>query len=291
MRVTNKFNLPDPIVQAVQKNYKPTPNRYGVTSLLKGATQTVLERRFNDDITVDASENIWAIFGTAVHKILEQADSENMLKEYRIEVPAGDDVSTISGVVDLYDLNTDTVIDYKTGSVWKVITNDWEDYRKQIALYAWMLNQKGYPCKRGQIVLFMKDHSKAKAKRERDYPELPVYVKTFEFTSEELQQAHREALERILEIRCLMGTPTDLLPPCDPESRWYTGTKYAVMDGNKKKALRVLDSAEEADEWMKEHNKGTRVDVRPGENKRCQDYCNVADFCPFWRAVHDQADR
>ena len=291
MRVTNKFNLPDPIVQAVQKNYKPTPNRYGVTSLLKGSTQTVLERRFNDDITVDASENIWAIFGTAVHKILEQADSENMLKEYRIEVPAGDDVSTISGVVDLYDLNTDTVIDYKTGSVWKVITNDWEDYRKQIALYAWMLNQKGYPCKRGQIVLFMKDHSKAKAKRERDYPELPVYVKNFVFTSEELQQAHREALERILEIRCLMDTPTDLLPPCDPESRWYTGTKYAVMDGNKKKALRVLDSAEEAEEWMKEHNKGTRVDVRPGEDKRCQDYCNVADFCPFWRAVHDQADR
>ena len=291
MRVTNKYNLPDPIVQAVQKNYKPTPNRYGVTSLLKGSTQTVLERRFNDDITVDASENIWAVFGTAVHKILEQAESENMLKEYRIEVPAGDDVSTISGVVDLYDLNTDTVIDYKTGSVWKVITNDWEDYRKQIALYAWMLNQKGYPCKRGQIVLFMKDHSKAKAKRERDYPELPVYVKNFVFTSEELQQAHREALERILEIRCLMDTPTDLLPPCDPESRWYTGTKYAVMDGNKKKALRVLDSAEEAEEWMKEHNKGTRVDVRPGEDKRCQDYCNVADFCPFWRAVHDQADR
>ena len=291
MRVTNKFNLPDPIVQAVQKNYKPTPNRYGVTSLLKGSTQTVLERRFNDDITVDASENVWAVFGTAVHKILEQAESENMLKEYRIEVPAGDDVSTISGVVDLYDLNTDTVIDYKTGSVWKVITNDWEDYRKQIALYAWMLNQKGYPCKRGQIVLFMKDHSKAKAKRERDYPELPVYVKNFVFTSEELQQAHREALERILEIRCLMDTPTDLLPPCDPESRWYTGTKYAVMDGNKKKALRVLDSAEEAEEWMKEHNKGTRVDVRPGEDKRCQDYCNVADFCPFWRAVHDQADR
>ena len=291
MRVTNKFNLPDPIVQAVQKNYKPTPNRYGVTSLLKGSTQTVLERRFNDDITVDASENIWAVFGTAVHKILEQAESENMLKEYRIEVPAGDDVSTISGVVDLYDLNTDTVIDYKTGSVWKVITNDWEDYRKQIALYAWMLNQKGYPCKRGQIVLFMKDHSKAKAKRERDYPELPVYVKNFVFTSEELQQAHREALERILEIRCLMDTPTDLLPPCDPESRWYTGTKYAVMDGNKKKALRVLDSAEEAEEWMKEHSKGTRVDVRPGEDKRCQDYCNVADFCPFWRAVHDQADR
>lgn len=291
MRVTNKFNLPDPIVQAVQKNYKPTPNRYGVTSLLKGSTQTVLERRFNDDITVDASENIWAVFGTAVHKILEQAESENMLKEYRIEVPAGDDVSTISGVVDLYDLNTDTVIDYKTGSVWKVITNDWEDYRKQIALYAWMLTQKGYPCKRGQIVLFMKDHSKAKAKRERDYPELPVYVKNFVFTSEELQQAHREALERILEIRCLMDTPTDLLPPCDPESRWYTGTKYAVMDGNKKKALRVLDSAEEAEEWMKEHNKGTRVDVRPGEDKRCQDYCNVADFCPFWRAVHDQADR
>lgn len=291
MRVTNKYNLPDPIVQAVQKNYKPTPNRYGVTSLLKGSTQTVLERRFNDDITVDASENIWAVFGTAVHKILEQAECENMLKEYRIEVPAGDDVSTISGVVDLYDLNTDTVIDYKTGSVWKVITNDWEDYRKQIALYAWMLNQKGYPCKRGQIVLFMKDHSKAKAKRERDYPELPVYVKNFVFTSEELQQAHREALERILEIRCLMDTPTDLLPPCDPESRWYTGTKYAVMDGAKKKALRVLDSAEEAEEWMKEHNKGTRVDVRPGEDKRCQDYCNVADFCPFWRAVHDQADR
>lgn len=73
MKITNKYGLPEPFVQALVKNYRPTPNRYGVTTLLKGATQTVLERRFHDEISMDASEGIFMIFGTAVHQILENS--------------------------------------------------------------------------------------------------------------------------------------------------------------------------------------------------------------------------
>lgn len=290
MKITNKMGLPEPIVQAMVKNYRQTPGRYGVTSLLKGATQTVLERRFHDEIAMDASEGIWALFGTAVHQILEKADADGVLKEFRIEVPAGDGVSTISGVVDLYDTKTNRVIDYKTGSVWKTKLNDWEDYRKQIALYAWMLNQLGYPCKTGQIVLFMKDHNKAEAKRKADYPQLPVHVQTFNFTNEELEEAHREALDKVLLIRDLMELPTDSLPPCAPEERWNTGDRFAVMSDPKKKAIRVLDSREAAEKYMEDTGKGKFIEARPGQDKRCADYCSVSSFCPYWRKKNDQAD-
>ena len=290
MIVTNKYGLPEPIVQAVSNNYTPTPNRYGVTSLLNGATQTILKRRWNDVIVTDASDNIFALFGKATHAILERQHVPNVLQEYRIEVPAGDGISTISGIVDLYDLKTNTIIDYKTGSVWKVKFNDWKDYRAQIALYAWMLNQCGYPCHSGQITLIMKDHSKSEAKRDRSYPPHPVHVENFFFTDEELEEAHQKALQRISEIRELEDVPTENLPPCDPESRWYSGTTYAVMNGKAKKALRVLCSEEEAQKWMEEKKKGTHIVERPGKDKRCIDYCDVAKFCPFWRMKYGQAD-
>lgn len=291
MKITNKYGLPEPFVQALVKNYRPTPNRYGVTTLLRGATQTVLERRHHDEITMDASEGIFMIFGTAVHQILENSgDQPGIYKEFRLEVPAGDGKSVISGIADVYDSNTGTVIDYKTGSVWKAKIGDWEDYRRQIALYAWMLNAHGYPCHTGQIVLMMKDHSKAEAKRKPDYPPYPVHVQTFHFTDEELSQAHREALDKVLLIRDLMELPTEDLPPCAPEERWNTGDRWAVMSDPKKKAVRVLDSREAAEKYMEDTGKGKYIEARPGQDKRCADYCSVSSFCPYWRKKNDQTD-
>jgi hypothetical protein len=53
------------------------------------------------------------------------------------------------------------------------------------------------------------------------------------------------------------------------------------MKKGRKTALRVLDSREEAEQWMKE-NKGDYIEVGPGEDKKCQDgYCRVAAFCSY----------
>ena len=137
MGITNKLGLPQPFVEAVSKEYQYKEKQYSVTSLLKGTCQTILERRHSSEIEQDVSDMVWLIFGTAVHSILEKAqESETQLKENWLCIDVGE--FKLSGIFDLYDEKTKTVTDYKTASVWKVIYNDWEDYRKQTLIYAWM---------------------------------------------------------------------------------------------------------------------------------------------------------
>ncbi len=62
MKITNKMNLPKPLVDAVTREYTYKPKQYSVTALLKGACQNVLERRYADYIEQDVSDMIWALF-------------------------------------------------------------------------------------------------------------------------------------------------------------------------------------------------------------------------------------
>ena len=50
----------------------------------------------------------------------------------------------LSGQADLYNAEQKMVTDYKTCSCWKVIYNDWEDYRKQLLMYAWAFRKMGF---------------------------------------------------------------------------------------------------------------------------------------------------
>lgn len=288
MKITNKLRLPEPIVQACVKDYKPTSGRYGVTSLLKGTTQVTLERRYNDEIVQDASQMIWALFGQGVHAVLEKADIAGTLKEHRMECAT--EGGTVSGICDLYNERTGTVTDYKTTTVWKVIKGDWTDYRKQLLHYAWMLEEHGYPCRSGEIVAILKDHSKTKAKVDRDYPPYPIHVQRFKFSENELKEAKAEAISKLKELREAETVADDDLPPCLPEERWNDGDKFAVMSKGKKRALRVLSSEEEAKQWMESTGKGSFIEERPGADKRCEEYCSVSQYCPYWRRKSEKAD-
>lgn len=74
MEVTNIYELPQPFVTAARSEHTYTPKRYSVTSLLKGSCEAVLQRRHADEVKQDASEMVWLVFGSAVHKVLEDAD-------------------------------------------------------------------------------------------------------------------------------------------------------------------------------------------------------------------------
>ena len=70
MRITNKYGLPQAFVKMAESDYEYRPKRYSVTSILKGIRETLLERRHHNEIEVDVSDMVWALFGTAVHEIL-----------------------------------------------------------------------------------------------------------------------------------------------------------------------------------------------------------------------------
>lgn len=281
MIITNKQNLPQAFVDMAQRDYEVAPGEYRVTSLLKGTRETILERRHYNEIEQDVSDMIWLLFGTAVHSVLERYDEAgHELKEERLKIPFGD--YTLSGQFDLYNSRTKTVTDYKTCSIWKAIFADYEDWRKQLLIYAYMLNSIGFPVEKGEIIAIMKDHSKAQAGRKVDYPEFPVKRLTFCFTEEDYNDIEAWLRLKFAEISKAEKLPDDQLPVCTPEERFNSGDKFAVMKKNRKRAMRVLDSMEEAEEWKK-NNGGDYIEVRPGEDKKCADYCSVNKFCSYYQ--------
>lgn len=289
MRIVNKFNLPNPIVDAVTKDHKYTPNQYSVTAILKGPCQTILERRHDEEIEQDVSEMIWMLFGSSVHNILENSqETIHQLKEnkFTVDMPNG---YKLSGIFDLYDDNTGTVTDYKTASVNKVLYKDWDDYRKQTLIYCWMLRRIGFNAHRGEIVAFLKDHSTAKAKQGGDYPQYPVYRISWDFTEDDFSEIEEFINDRFAKIEYLENVPDELLPECGEKERWHKDDTYAVMKGKNKRAVRVLQTEGDAQAYidnMMLDTKIHRIEKREGADNRCDNYCNVNKWCPFYKAKH-----
>lgn len=280
MIITNKLNLPSPFVSLAQRDYVYEPNEYRVTSLLKGIRETILERRHHKEIERDVSDMVWLLFGTAVHNTLEKyQEGKHELKEERIKIPFGKYI--LSGQFDLYNDKSKVVTDYKTASVWKIIYGDFEDWRRQILIYAYMLRQIGFAAQNGQVVAFLKDHSKRDAKYKADYPPYPVEVVRFDFLEEDFIECEEWLTRKFAVIEVSEKLPDDELPICTSEERFNSGTKYAVMKKGRKRAMRVLDSMEEAEQWVSE-NDGDEIIVRPGEDKKCADYCAVNQFCNYY---------
>ena len=282
MKITNTLNLPSSFVQMAQRDYIVKDNEYRVTSLLKGVRETILERRHHSEIERDCSDMIWLLFGTAVHSVLEkQQETDSELKEERLKVSIGKYI--LSGQFDLYCAEEKKITDYKTASVWKVIFGDFTDWRRQLLIYAWMLTQTGFDVKSGEVVALLKDHSKSRAKYDKDYPQQPVVRIPFVFTGNEFVEIKDWLIERFNEIYRAEQLPDDELPLCTTEERWNTGNKFAVMKKGRKSALRVLDSRGAADAWMAVNGKGDYVEMRESEDKKCQDYCPANAFCSYWQ--------
>lgn len=281
--ITNKLNLPQPFVEAARNDHAYTPKRYSVTSVLKGTTEAVLQRRHAEEIVTDVADNVWAIFGSAVHSILERStETPSQIKEGYLtyDHPSG---YTLSGVFDLYDAETETVTDYKTASVWKAVKNDWDYYRRQLLLYCLILRHNGFKASHGQIVALLKDHSKSKARHDRTYPQHPVVVVSFDFAEEDFERAEHFLDVKFTEIEIAERMDDECLLPCSLRERWATPRKFAVMKKGRKSAVRLYDTQKEAEERAEKEGAGFYVELREREDRKCQDYCSVSKWCTYWQ--------
>ena len=290
MPITNDLSLPQPFVDAVTRDYCYKPKRYSVTSILKGTREAILQRRHADEIQNDVSDMVWLIFGTAVHSILEQSqETSTQIKEGKVEAELYNGY-TLSGVFDLYDDSTGTVTDYKTASVWKVIYDEWDDYRTQTLMYCWILRQMGFDARAGEVVALLKDHSKTKAKVDASYPQHPVHVKRWEFTDDEIEDIGMWIQHRFEEIEQAEQVGDNDLPVCTPEERWYKPGKWAVTKKGNKKATKLFDEGQEeeareyAEHLSERDGKEYVVEFREGKDGKCDEYCSVREFCSYWRS-------
>ena len=105
MKVTNVLGLPQAFVDAVSVERHNEKGCYSATTILHGACETILQERHYDEIEVDASDSIWAVFGSAVHSIFEKQNTGTE-KEAFYSFPVSH--SKVTGRVDSYDPQTQT---------------------------------------------------------------------------------------------------------------------------------------------------------------------------------------
>lgn len=282
MKITNKYNLPESFVKMATTDYKVTPKRYSATQLLDSTRACILKRRHNDELEEDVSDLIFALFGQLSHAILERTGGgESDFTEEKLITPIKDTGYYLSGIFDLFSPEEKLVTDYKTCSVWKVTYGNYDDWKKQLLMYAWQLKHIGFEVKQGQIIAIMRDWQKSKAKFDKSYPQHQAVKIVFNFTKKDFEEIEDWIFERFQEIISCEELSDDKLPLCTAEERFNSGDKYAVMKKGRKRALRVFDMENDAKKFMEID--GDYIEKRQGEDKKCLEYCSVAPFCSYYK--------
>lgn len=293
MKITNRLGLPKQLVELVSSDYKPTEHQYSCTTILKPTRQIILERRYNDQIESDVSDMCWLIFGIAVHSIIENSKEDiGQFKEEKLKVDLGKywkelDGYYLSGRSDMIDLINKSITDWKTCSAWKVIYKDFEDWRKEMLIYAWAVKDIGFDIDKAEAIAFIKDHNKTKSKTDSDYPNLPIWVEKFAFSEENFDEIGKYIHNKFLSLKSNENKPDSDLPMCTEEERWREPTKYAIKKKANKTASKLHDTLKEAEEHLKnleeKYPNVYEIEVREGTDKRCIDYCSCNKFCPYYK--------
>lgn len=285
MQITNKLNLPKSFVNfASDGNHSIIPNRYSCTEILGSIREVILNRRHYDEIKVDVADCVPALFGTAVHQVLESKTpilETGLETECSIEYEFGENV--LAGRIDLLNINELSIEDYKTCSVSKVSKKDFNDWYMQGMEYAYLvLLKRGIICKKLKFYALMKDWSKLKSSVVSDYPASPIYVWEYNIQDSDYDFIG-DYIKRTLEglAYAEKNLVDEHLPMCTDEERWYTGTKYAVYKKvGDARAAYVADTEEDAHNYISNKCGGAgEIVVRKGEYLKCKYCCSCSKFC------------
>jgi hypothetical protein len=280
MKLTNKHDLPEVFVNLIKRStYSKGKAHLSATELLNSPQIVQLKKKHWDNLEEDVADKVFALFGTAMHSILEHGKTDDSIVEERIHVNI--DGWDISGAIDLQEPNPDgmSIKDYKTTGAWAVM-NEKVDWEQQLNIYAYLVEKvKKIPVTDLAIVAIIRDWNRRDAQTKDNYPEAPI--KVLPITLWDFSTRETFIKDRIrLHSNAYLSTEMDeSYVSCTPEEMWETQTVYAVRKIGNVRAKSLHSSQEEADEKLLELGKGYEVEVRKGERKRCKDYCIVNQFC------------
>ena len=85
MIITNRLELPEAIVKAVQNDkYSKGDANISVTTLIAPARKRAIEAAHADALTEDVTERIWALMGQIAHGILAASAGDDAWTEERL---------------------------------------------------------------------------------------------------------------------------------------------------------------------------------------------------------------
>lgn len=286
MQLTNRFAMPEVFVDVIKSTMTDRSltdqYRIGVTTLIAPARVRQLTIRHWHELEEDVSDHIWRISGTAMHSVLSQTNTDKRLVEEMFSEKVGE--MTIVGKLDLYDDHHKSIEDWKFSSIWafKDVKKEWED---QLNIYAWMLRKANFEVNYAYINGLLKDWSDTERKRfGGDYP--PIPFKRLQVPLWTFYEQQRFVEDRVAIHLNAINLTDAQLPLCSDIERWFSGSKFAVMKNSNKTATRLLNTYEEATEYIAniEDTKGKYTIVkRPGVDMKCTRYCSCNKVCDYYR--------
>ena len=282
MKVTNNHNLPQSFVDFARNDkYSKGHADISVTTLIDSARVRVMRDHYHNERVVDVVDNIWALFGTAVHHVLESTEpSDDVVIEERLFTKINGWV--LSGAVDHQVIKGQTVeiTDYKVTSVWSVIHGkiDWE---RQLNVYAYLVQKnKGKKVKKLSICAVLRDWNRRDAQNKPNYPQSPIVIVDIPMWDEMKRIRYIHDRINYHQNAQVLYDMEGSFAPCSDEERWKRDDAWAVKKKGLKRAMRVFDNEDEAKKFSETQDVSTEIEHRIGEYVRCNgDYCGVAEFC------------
>lgn len=281
MRLTNKFNLPRTIINAVERDpYSMGEARMSVTGLLKPPRIGLLYKKHSSDIERDVADSIWSLAGRAMHLIAESGSDEQHVAEERLSATVRGWL--ISGGIDLQIVDglKCKLIDYKFTSAYAVMSEK-ADWKSQLNMYAWLAREaKGYEVQSLSVCAMVRDWSRYRASDNPDYPQSPILMIDLPLWDHATAQAFAEERVRIHQHAISSSAMGDEPPECTDEERWMRPPTWAVKRIGNKRATKVHDALEEAEKHLNNLDEKFTIEHRKSEPIRCTgDYCHVSAWC------------
>jgi hypothetical protein len=213
MKFTNQYNLPEPFYTALVRDTYRKEGHVSATGIIRPPQMAYLEAKHDDEIVVDAADQIWMLQGDSIHVVLERANVDNALQEERLRMKVRG--WTVTGKPDLLEPDG-TLSDYKVTSVFSFLLSDKLEWEQQLNIYAALYWAHGFDVKKLQIVGILRDWVERRAQVEADYPAKPVQVKAVPLWPHEQTATYiRERVE--LHQKALMD---GIFPECSLRERW-----------------------------------------------------------------------
>lgn len=283
MKITNKFGLPEPFVAlATKSSYSKGNADYSVTEIISPPRIQRLRSVHFQELEQDISDMTWSLMGTMAHNLLEKKTGNGLQAEERLYVEI--DGVVLSGAMDLQEEvdGTIKITDYKFTSAW-ALREDKIEWVLQQNIYAWMVGKiKGKKVSSINICAFIRDWSRREAATNPNYPQASAQMVPIALMdTEEVERYIKERIELHRQAKVSSDWGEELLH-CTPEERWTRETKFAVKKANRKTAVRVFDTMEDASALMNELPEKDKayIEIRNGEPVRCTgNFCGVNKWC------------
>jgi hypothetical protein len=279
MVISNIYNYPEVLVTAVKNSMAEydmkDDTKLSVTTLVGPPRIRNLMIKYKNELTIDVSSQIWNLFGSVMHKIMELSSVPNTLKEVRLEKEFNGVV--ISGKFDHLELIPQELTDYKFISKYAVKTVKWE-YECQLNILAYLIyNVLGFKVKSLWIKSILRDFNPGDKYKhdmpDRNYVEIPVPLWEYNEIESYIKQRTEDHLNSPMRL-------------CTVTERWNVPDTWAVMKKDAKRAYKAnLETREEAEHIINQiKTPGIYTpEFRPGIDKRCTEYCDVRYYCDYWR--------